>query len=555
MKTPQGTSTMTLRRTSAFAPLTTLALLLLGAGPAPQEGPADPWPKAIELPEARVLVYQPEPERFEGNDLSARAAVSVTMADTEEPVFGVVWLTARVDTDLDARIVSVLDIEVTDVRFPNARPEQEGSLAAVLEAQIPRWELELSLDRLLTSLDLIEREMEAAEQFAGTPPTVIVRRDPTILVLIDGDPILEAVDGSDVMRVVNTPFTILLSGGSYYLFAGNGRWYRASALDAEWAITSEVPGPVSALEPQEPEDALDADPAEAAVESGPPPSILVATEPTELIVTEGDPQYSPIAGTDLLYVTNSESDILLEVATQRHLIVLSGRWYGSVGLNGPWTHIPPDELPATLADIPDDSEMAHLLISVPGTEAAHEAVLEQQIPQTAAIRRDQTRLTVEYDGDPWFEPIPNTAMEYAINTEVEVIKARGRYWAVSEAVWFVSNAPTGPWVVADDIPEEIYEIPPEVPVYNVKYVRVYDSTPDVVYVGYYPGYMHSYVYYGTIVYGTGYWYRPWYGSVYYPRPVTYGFHVRYNPWYGWSFGFSYATGPFPFAMGWGGPYS
>jgi len=73
-----------------------------------------------------------------------------------------------------------------------------------------------------------------------------------------------------------------------------------------------------------------------------------------------------------------------------------------------------------------------------------------------------------------------------------------------------------------------------------------------VYVGYYPGYMHSYVYGGTIVYGTGYYYSPWYGSVYYPHHATWGGHVRYNPWSGWAFGFSYNTGPFTFAIGWGG---
>jgi hypothetical protein len=73
-----------------------------------------------------------------------------------------------------------------------------------------------------------------------------------------------------------------------------------------------------------------------------------------------------------------------------------------------------------------------------------------------------------------------------------------------------------------------------------------------VYVGYYPGYVNSYVYGGVIVYGTGWHYQPWWGTLYYPRPATWGFHVRYNPWYGWGFGFSYSTGRFTFSMGFGG---
>ena len=95
------------------------------------------------------------------------------------------------------------------------------------------------------------------------------------------------------------------------------------------------------------------------------------------------------------------------------------------------------------------------------------------------------------------------------------------------------------------IPEEIYKMTPESPVYNTTYVYVYDSTPEVVYVGYYPGYTGCYVYGGTVIYGTGYYYPPYYGAYYYPRPVTYGFSVHDNPYMGWSFGFG---------MSFGGPY-
>jgi hypothetical protein len=123
-------------------------------------------------------------------------------------------------------------------------------------------------------------------------------------------------------------------------------------------------------------------------------------------------------------------------------------------------------------------------------------------------------------------------------------------------VWFVSNGATGPWEVADSIPsDEIDEIPPSSSEYNLTHVHVYDSTPQVVYVGYTPGYMWSYPYYGTPVYGTGWYYPPYWGpSYYYPRPVTYGFHVGYNPWYGWSFGFSWSVGFMSVGFRFGGGY-
>jgi hypothetical protein len=113
--------------------------------------------------------------------------------------------------------------------------------------------------------------------------------------------------------------------------------------------------------------------------------------------------------------------------------------------------------------------------------------------------------------------------------------------------------------VATSVPQEIQDIPPECPAYNVKYVYIYDSTPEVVYVGYTPAYCGSYVYGGCVVYGTGWWYRPWYGYYYYPRPVTWGFGVHFNPVTGWgfsygvSFGWIHVSVGRPWYGGWWGP--
>ncbi|UCG87621.1 MAG: carbohydrate-binding family V/XII, partial [Gemmatimonadota bacterium] len=474
------------------------------------------------------------------------------------PVFGVVWLTARVETDRDTRMVDVLDVTVDNVRFPDITEDQERLLRNLLEYELPSWNMSISLDRLLTALELAEREQIAADALNMDPPVILFSQTPAILVTIDGEPRLHDVGASSLKRVINTAFTIISDPGSgyHFLFAGDDSWYRAESLEGKWELAENVPAEVARLTPPPEEEGEEAEEPEdeGDVEPGPPPDIIVATEPTELVVTRGAPAYAPIANTDLLYVTNTESDIVMELATQRHFVILSGRWFSGASLDGPWEHVPPDELPETFADIPAESEMGHLLVSVPGTEAANEAVLDNQIPQTSAIRRSEAALDVEYDGEPQFEPIEETDLQYAVNTSYQVIKAGDSYYACHEAVWFVADSPHGTWVVADYIPASISLIPPESPVYNVKYVYVYDSTPEVVYVGYTPGYTYSYVYAGTIVYGTGWWYHPWYGAYYYPRPVTWGWHVRWNPWYGWGFGFSYSTGPFTFHVGFGGWY-
>ena len=117
----------------------------------------------------------------------------------------------------------------------------------------------------------------------------------------------------------------------------------------------------------------------------------------------------------------------------------------------------------------------------------------------------------------------------------------------------MAGAPQGPWQVADKVPDEIYTIPPSNPHYNTTYVYVYDSTPDVVYTGYYPGYVNSYVYGGCVVYGTGWYYPPYVSPyVYYPCYPTWGFGVGWNPWTGWGVGVSWGYGPFTITVGFGG---
>jgi hypothetical protein len=133
--------------------------------------------------------------------------------------------------------------------------------------------------------------------------------------------------------------------------------------------------------------------------------IIGATEPTELISTNGPPRLTPFPGNDLMFVENTTSDILYEVDTGRYFLLISGRWYQAKQMTGPWSHVLPDRLPESFAGIPPDSEKADLLASVPGTVEAREAVLDAHVPETAVIKRSEATLTVVYDGEPKFERI------------------------------------------------------------------------------------------------------------------------------------------------------
>ena len=529
------------------------------------------WPRLLDGERGQIVIYQPQLESYSGDKLESRAAVSVTMKGKTEPIFGAVWTEARLVTDMDTRMVSLESVKVTAAKFPSAADEDVQTLIDYLEEEIPKWEMVMSMDRLLAGLANIEGLGQEEGGLNHDAPELIVVTSPAVLVMIDGDPILADLDYEGLKYVANSPFYILQdSGTGNYFLKGGDYWYVAPDLKADWVVTEDLPTKVAdvakeiAKEEQEAEAKQEAEQGKEATPEDdegeqPAPEVLVRTEPAELIQINGEPELASVEGTDLLYVHNTESDIIMDITTQQYYLLVAGRWYASDAMTGgTWTHVPPDEVPASFAQIPTDSEVANVRASVAGTQEAREAVLETSIPQTAEVDRKTATVTVEYDGDPQFERCGDN-IAYAINTSKSVLLIDGTYYCCDEAIWFVSPGPAGPWEVATSVPDEIQDIPADCPVENVKYVYIYESTPEVVYVGYLPGYGGSHVYNGCVVYGTGYWYRPWYGVYYYPRPVTYGYGVHWNPYTGWGFSVGISCGWIsvsygrPYYGGWWGP--
>jgi len=519
------------------------ALILLASGASSEEAE---WPKEITRPKATITIYQPQVERFEGNEIEMRAAVSVARGGGA-PEFGAIWIEARVDSDRGERMAMLRDVKVPRVRFAEASESEQEQLSRIIEESVPASGLAISLDLLIPDMEPLGRA-EAEARLKHDPPQILYRSQPTILISLDGKPIYQEVERSGgVEKVVNTPFTLLRFERKLYLAAGGGLWYRSDDLEGPWQAGVRPPAQASALEPKDAQVELG--------EGEKPPEVLVVTEPSELIVSDGAPRWTPVVGGDLLYLDNTDSDVFLEVSTQSYYVLLSGRWYRgqAMGERWEWEHVPNDELPNAFAEIPEDSTNGHVLPMVGGTTQAQDAVLDTTIPQTAAVeRKSGPPLAVQYDGKPKFEKIEGIPAKYAVNTASAVFEAGKHYWACEQGVWYDAGSPTGPWQVAAEVPEVLYRIPPSNPHYNVTYVKVYDATPEVVYVGYTPGYLGSYVYGGSVVYGTGWIYPPWYRRHYYPRYPTWGFNVSYNPWTGWGFGVSWRNGPFSFSFGFGG---
>ncbi|MFT3933733.1 MAG: hypothetical protein QM726_08980 [Chitinophagaceae bacterium] len=493
------------------------------------------WPKEVSASDgSRITVYEPQPEKYDGNSMYARAAVSIVKKSGDEPVFGVMWFNAVLSAD--SRIATIRSLNITQSKFADDDDASKATLQQAVEKELPAMNIEFEVSRL-QSLSAEERE-ETGADLKNDAPNIYYRNKPTTLIVLDGEPVEQTDDDLKMTRVVNSPYLIVKNPDDkrYYLYGGSF-WYSSPRVKDGWVNVKSLPSKIKAVDAVMKEEEKK-DTAQSQNKFTTPTDILVSTEPAELIQTEGDPTYQAVEGSTLLYVNNSLDEIFKDVDNQQNYILIAGRWYSSPSLNGPWQYVASDALPSSFGNIPAGSEKDGVLASVAGTDEANEALIDARIPQTAKVDRSTATCQVDYDGDPRFVPIENTNLQLAENASLTVMLApNNQYYALENGVWFISGSPNGPWQVANERPSDVEKIPVSNSAYNARYVYVYQSTPQYVYVGYTPGYMGNYICRRTIVWGTGWRYRPWYGRHYWPRPYTWGFGMHYNPWVGWSISF------------------
>ena len=306
------------------------------------------WPREIESPQGLITIYQPQLETFHDNKLTARSAISFKGKNDAEPVFGAVWFSARLSTDRDERVVTLLEISVADARFPDITDDKRKYLDVAIEKSFSGKEHTMSLDRMLAALELIEKKETVAQDFNNDPPKIIYTEKPAILITLDGEPKLQQSENNNVMRVVNTPFFIVLDrpSGKYYLKL-NANWVETSYLKKEWEVAATPPGYI--VDMAEKEEFTDS-PEQEVDMSASQPRVIIASEPTELIQSKGKPSFVPIESTGLLYMSSTESDLFMTIDSQQYYLLVSGRWYDSKSLDGGWEYIGADKLPGDFDD-------------------------------------------------------------------------------------------------------------------------------------------------------------------------------------------------------------
>ncbi len=510
----------------------------------PPSVPDQGWPREIFQNKFQITCYQPQIDQWQSyRFLQARLAVSLKPPG-EAPSLGVAEVTGETTTDDETRTVVVRNLRVVSAHFQAEKPEDATRLEALLTENSPKAPLTVSLDRLLAGVKL-DKGAAAPVEVKMEPPPIFVSTTPAMILMVDGQPVLTPLEKTGLKFVVNTNWDLLFdeSGAIYYLLSGD-EWLSAKELAGPWSLAESVPASIGQLPDDDTWKHVKQEYPWSIQKGMILPKVYYSDKPAELIVFQGDPIWEKIEGTKLEWAKNSESHVFRHGTEGEIYFLTSGRWFKSPKLGQTWSYAGND-LPVDFQLIPEYSTCGEVLTSVPGTEQAEDAVILASVPVDAVvkIKEAEAKAKVAYHGEASFKPIEGTKLQYASNTDSEIILCDGQYYLCQDAVWFVSATYNGPWKICKDVPAAIYSIPPSSPVYRVTYVHVEkddDDKDDQVTCSYTAGYFGAFVaglaLGECLVWGTGYYYPPYIGwgpyPAYYPYHYSYGVAAAYNPWTG-----------------------
>jgi len=542
-----------------------------GSQTAPQQTPATPkpaadhgWPRVYKLANGdSAIIYQPQIESWDDQKhIVAWAAVAYLPQGSSQQSPGAIKIEADTKVALEERLVNFSNFRITESNFPAASRDQTRAIVSGLEGAMPSGQMMMSLDRALSALDKSKIKLSsrdtAGRDTAGIrsdPPEIFYSSKPAVLVIFDGQPVWSPIENVALKFAVNTNWDIFEDPASKTFYLRNDdTWLKAADLKGRWGPAGKLPKSFNELPADDNWKDVRANLPGKQISAGAVPVVFDSFRPAELILITGQPQYSPVTGTSLLWVSNTESDLFRMGRNGSFYYLVAGRWFSAPSLDGPWTFAT-TSLPDDFKSIPLDHPRSRALASVPGTDQAIEAVLLASIPQTARVNKKGLKApdVVYQAGSPDFKPIETTSLQHAVNTDKEIIKAGDLYYMLFQGVWFVSRSATGPWEVTGSVPQEIYQIPASSPVYNITYVTAQQDAHDSDWVTFaaLAGYTGMMIAWGCAVWGTGWWYPPFiWGGGFYPYMPTYGMAAWYNPHTG-AYGRGAAVyGPYGGAGGW-----
>src|SRR5882724_2489545 len=201
------------------------------------------WPREKYSNGTRLIIYQPQVDDWKNfQDLSWRMAVSIT-PKSGKTVLGVVEMRGNTNVDNVAKLVTIINPQVTGTYFPSLDNATKEKMDQLFKTFVPPT-FSISLHSLIASTP--KKEAPAGVQLNNDPPKIFVGYRPSILLNVNGEPAFSVVTNTSLQFVVNTQWPLFYdeSGSTYYLAVGQ-QWMTASKLDGQWSATKQLPAEMS----------------------------------------------------------------------------------------------------------------------------------------------------------------------------------------------------------------------------------------------------------------------------------------------------------------------
>jgi hypothetical protein len=521
------------------------ALLVLAARPsAAADDPKPAAPQAWVYPQdwkcagRRLTMHEPQVTAFDPavSRVSLRYPALLT-----DPLgrgsWGSVEVAGTLRVDLTSRLVRLDTLQPGNAVFPGVAQADLASVQAGMQDAFPKT-LTLRAE-LITARPGAWTPDASPPKFPKDPPQIVLRRRPAVLVQTDGEPVLLDVEEFPLQYVANTATDVFRDPKTdmWYLLL-DGTWMSAKAFAGPWRrLDGPLPSPMSQIPGGHPRGHV-----RRCVPGTPEfmkrgmvpapkelPEVIVTDKPSELLLLAGDPLFTFIPGVRLMSVANTESDLFFHPKTNLYYLLISGRWFSSPELEGPWTAA--SELPEEFAKVPRDHVRGHVVWCVPGTPESAEACAFASLEERVTVNKyAPAQVLFEPEGKgPVAEALEGDVKSVA-NTEDDCFGVGKAWYACQRGVWFKSEDGRSKWLTCADVPEALRKLPETSPSWHVRFCRPLGLEGETAQFAISTGYYGTIPFAGSPVYGTASTRR---GIVrnknWYPCARTWGENRWYDP--------------------------
>src|SRR4029450_4476398 len=189
------------------------------------------WPRERYQDGNRLIIYQPQVDDWKDfQDLSWRMAVSIT-PKSGKTVLGVVEIKGNTDIDNVAKVAIITNPQITSTYFPSLDKASAEKMEQLFKTFVPPT-VSISLHSLIASTP--KKEAPAGAQLNNDPPKIFVGYRPSILLSVNGEPVLSEVPNTNLKFVANTQWPLFFdTGNSTYYLAVCQQWMTAKRLEGE----------------------------------------------------------------------------------------------------------------------------------------------------------------------------------------------------------------------------------------------------------------------------------------------------------------------------------